>query len=132
MKTKYKELLEEARKARKKAYSPYSKLKVGAAVLTDKGNIYTGVNAENASFGLTNCAERTAIYNALSCGEKKFKAVAVFSDKPGIAPCGACRQVIYEFGSDIDVIFRKNSKNYTVKKISELLPDAFRFGRKKR
>lgn len=122
----YKKLLEAAKKVRKNSYSPYSKFAVGAAVLTDKGKVFTGCNVENASYGLTNCAERTAIFKAVSEGHKKFKAIAIVLDAPDYgAPCGACRQVIYEFGSDIDVIMGTVSGKYKIMKISELIPLAF-------
>jgi len=109
----------------KYSYAPYSKVTVGAALLTQSGKVYTGVNVENASFGATNCAERTAIFKAVSEGEHKFKAIAVASnlDKP-ISPCGICRQVMVEFGTDIDVILG-DAQNYEVYKITALLPVGF-------
>src|SRR6476469_2620646 len=89
-----------ARGAAKLSYAPYSKFRVGTAVLADSGKIYTGCNVENASYGLCNCAERTAIFTAASAGERKLKAVVVFTPTPTpTMPCGACRQVINEFGS---------------------------------
>lgn len=122
----YKDLMNAAAAARSFSYSPYSKFAVGAAVLTDDGKIFTGCNVENASYGLTNCAERTAIFKAVSEGYKKFKAIAIVLDAPNYgAPCGACRQVIYEFGSNIDVIMGTVSGKYEIKKISELIPLAF-------
>ena len=94
-----KKLIEAARQAREKAYAPYSRFKVGAAVLTSDGKIYTGCNIENASYGMSNCAERTAIFKAVSEGETKLEALAVIGDtNTPISPCGACRQVIAEFG----------------------------------
>jgi cytidine deaminase len=126
MDKKYQELLDAAKNARKNSYSPYSKFPVGAAVLTEDGKIFTGCNVENASYGLTNCAERTAIFKAVSEGYKKFKAIAIVLDAPDYgAPCGACRQVIYEFGPNIDVIMGTVSGKSEVKKISELIPLAF-------
>jgi len=123
---KIKELIGAASAARKNSYSPYSEFAVGAALLTDDGKIFSGCNVENASYGLTNCAERTAIFKAVSEGYKKFKAIAIVLDAPDYgAPCGACRQVIYEFGKDIDVIMATVSGKYEIKKISELLPLAF-------
>lgn len=122
----YKKLIIAARKAMKNSYSPYSKFRVGAAVLTNKGNIYAGTNVENISYGLTICAERAAICNAVSNGEKKFKAVAVISDSAEcIPPCGACRQIINEFGRDIDIIMSSFSGKIKVVKIAELIPAAF-------
>ena len=91
-------LLEESKLAREYAYAPYSKFKVGAALLTADGTIYRGCNVENASYGLTNCAERTAFFKAVSSGEKDFVALAIIGDtEQPITPCGACRQVMVEF-----------------------------------
>ena len=98
-----KELLEEAKKARKRAYTPYSGFQVGAALLTEEGRIYHGCNIENAAYGPTNCAERTAFFKAVSEGERNFVAIAIVGGKQGeegmetCAPCGVCRQVMMEF-----------------------------------
>ena len=121
----YRALLDLAIEATHKAYAPYSKVHVGAALLGKSGAVYTGVNVENASFGATNCAERTAIFKAVSEGELTFTAIAVASnlDHP-ISPCGICRQVIVEFGVDIDVILG-DEKHFNVYKASELLPVGF-------
>ncbi|HAJ32801.1 MAG TPA: cytidine deaminase [Candidatus Atribacteria bacterium] len=126
MKKEYKKLIKEAEKARKKAYTPYSKFKVGAAVLGVDGKIFTGCNIENASFGLTVCAERVAIFKAISEGSTKFEAIAVIgdTDKP-CSSCGACRQVISEFGEDIPLIMANLKGDVKIKKIKELLPEAF-------
>ncbi len=126
MKEEYKKLVKEAEKARKKAYTPYSKFKVGAAVLSVDGKIFSGCNIENASFGLAVCAERVAIFKAISEGSTKFKAIAVIgdTDKP-CSPCGACRQVISEFGEDIPLIMANLKGDVKIKKIEELLPEAF-------
>ena len=122
----YIRLIDSATKVRNNAYAPYSKFLAGSAVLAESGVIYTGCNVENASYGLTNCAERTAIFKAISAGEKKIKAIAIVSDVPDFdAPCGACRQVIYEFGKDTDVIMANLSGKYKIEKISRLLPYAF-------
>jgi len=122
----YQKLIRIARQARKNAYAPYSRFKVGAAVLTEGGKIYSGCNVENASYGLTNCAERTAIFRAVADGQKKIKAIAIVLEAPDFgAPCGACRQVIYEFGSSAEVIMATVAGKFKIKKISELLPDAF-------
>lgn len=112
--------------AREKTYSPYSHFCVGAALLCEDGTIYEGCNIENASYGLTNCAERTAIFKAVSEGQTKFKALAVVADTEGpCAPCGACRQVISEF--EIPRIIMANLRgDYTVVELEGLLP--FRFG----
>jgi len=117
-------LYDEARKASKNTYSPYSKFPVGAAVLTKNGNVFYGTNIENASYGLTICAERSAICNAVSNGVKDIISIAIYSKKRGISPCGACRQFILEFGGGIDVIFRNNNR-LVIKKIKDLVPDGF-------
>src|SRR5579863_3129075 len=102
-------LLKAARKAMKNAYAPYSKFKVGAAVLTTKGDVFLGCNVENASYGVTNCAERTAIFSAVAQSGPgiEIEAIAIANDHNApCAPCGACRQVIYEFGPRATVFFR--------------------------
>jgi len=123
---KYKKLIGEAEQARKKAYTPYSKFKVGAAILTSEGRIFSGCNIENASFGLTICAERVAVFKAISEGFKKFEAIAIIADtiRP-CYPCGACRQVILEFGEDITLIMANLKGDIKINKIKELLPEAF-------
>lgn len=120
-------LIEAALSSRKKAYAPYSKFKVGAALLTSSGQIYIGANVENASYGLSLCAERVAIAKAVSEGEKKFNALAlIYEGKDYPVPCGACRQFIYEFGDKINIIMAKSKDKYIIKNIRELLPKAFR------
>ena len=123
----YKRLSKIAIDARENAYVPYSKFKVGAAVLTADGSIYTGCNIENASYGATNCAERTAIFKAISEGHKKIKAIAIVGDmSTNTYPCGICRQVIAEFATkDIRIILVKNEENYIIKTMDEILPCAF-------
>jgi cytidine deaminase len=124
-------LLKAARDAAKRAYAPYSNFKVGAAVLTKKGSLITGCNVENASYGLTICAERSAIFSAVNKeGVKmRIRAIAVISDNNSpCPPCGACRQVILEFGQDAIVIFH-GKKGLEEMRISELLPEGF-IGRK--
>ncbi|MDO4204656.1 MAG: cytidine deaminase [Selenomonadaceae bacterium] len=119
------ELIEVARQYRENAYTPYSHFKVGAAVLTASGKVYGGCNIENSSYGLTNCAERTAIFKAVSEGEREFAALAVIADTDGpCSPCGACRQVIADFR--IPRIIMANLRG-EVKEVtlSELLPFAF-------
>ena len=120
-------LLDAAREVILHAYAPYSGVKVGAAVLTARGRVFSGVNVENASYGLTLCAERAAIAAAVA-GEgsgMRLKALAVASDRPGpLAPCGACRQVINEFGPEALVIF-PGEEGLVETPISELLPYAF-------
>jgi cytidine deaminase len=126
VKEEYKKLIKEAKKARKRAYTPYSKFKVGAAVLCVDGKIFTGCNIENASFGLTVCAERIAIFKAISEGSTKIEAIAVIGDTDkSCSPCGACRQVISEFGEDIPLIMANLKGDVKIKKIKELLPEAF-------
>jgi cytidine deaminase len=115
-----------ARSAAAKSYSPYSSFPVGAAVLGGTGKVYSGCNVENASFGLCNCAERTAIFTAVTAGEKTIKAVAVYTPTPlPTAPCGACRQVINEFGPEATVVSVCDSKNRIETSLSALLPGAF-------
>src|SRR5690554_4964232 len=122
-----KKLIEMAMDVKKNSYSPYSKFSVGAALLTDSGKVYTGVNVENVSFGATNCAERTAVFKAVSEGELKIKAVAVCGDSESITlPCGICRQVILEFGDkDTKIICANKKGDYKVFTLEELLPYAF-------
>jgi cytidine deaminase len=115
-----------ARVASSRAYAPYSHFPVGAAVLGGTGRIYAGCNVENASYGLSNCAERTAIFSAIAAGEKTIRAVAVYTPTPlPTAPCGACRQVIHEFGPDALVISICDAKNRIETRMSALLPAAF-------
>jgi len=113
-----------------KAYVPYSEFSVGAALLTDEGNIYTGCNIENASYGLSNCAERTAIFKAVSEGELNLSYLVVTGDTEGpISPCGACRQVISEFANPNMPVLLTNQKGSEYETtISELLPGAFQSG----
>lgn len=119
------DLIEIARKARGKAYAPYSKFKVGAAVLAASGEVYSGCNIENAAYGLCNCAERTAIFNAVSAGESTFAQIAVIADTPHpTAPCGACRQVIAEFGIPKIIMANLRGDTKTVT-LEELLPFSF-------
>jgi cytidine deaminase len=121
-------LLSAARKAMKLAYAPYSQFKVGAALLTSKGEVFTGCNVENASYGMSNCAERTAIFAAIAKSGPglSIRAIAVVNDQ-GVpcSPCGACRQVIYEFGPEA-MIFFQSSKGWKESHITELLPEGFR------
>jgi cytidine deaminase len=124
----YNNLLHKAKEASKQAYAPYSDFPVGACVLTKDGNTYTGCNVENASYGLTVCAERNAIANAILNGEKEFLAVAIYSPKiQNCLPCGACRQVIFEFqkNKEIEIVTEINGK-CKVSKINALLPEGFK------
>ena len=118
------ELVEQAIKARERAYAPYSNFKVGAALLTASGKFFTGCNVENASYGLTVCAERVAIFNAVSEGEKEIQALAAVSE-PGASMCGACRQVLSEFGEEIPVYLADVTGKYRMVSIKDLLPGAF-------
>jgi len=122
-------LLTAARKALQRAYARYSNFRVGAAVLTEQGEIFQGCNVENASYGLTICAERAAVFTAVqeTKGPKlAIRAVAVVNgDELPCSPCGACRQVIFEFGENAIVIF-KNQRGYVQQKITDLLPESFR------
>src|SRR3569832_1793755 len=114
-----------ARAAAKKSYTPYSKFRVGSAILAGSGKIYAGSNVENASFGLCNCAERTAIFTAATAGERKIRAVVVYTPTPTpTMPCGACRQVINEFGADAAVISICNSAIRIETALPQLLPGA--------
>lgn len=121
-------LLQMAREALKSAYAPYSRFRVGAAVLTEKDNIFSGCNVENASYGLTICAERAAICSAVANeggNNMKIRAICVLNDQDSTcSPCGACRQVIYEFGPNAIVIFRGHEGLVTAQ-ATELLPDGF-------
>lgn len=118
-------LMDCAIKARENAYSPYSHFAVGAALLCEDGTLFEGCNIENASYGLTNCAERTAIFKAVSEGHIKFKALAVVADTEGpCAPCGACRQVMAEFKIPL-IIMGNLMGNIKIVTIEELLPFSF-------
>ncbi len=122
----YRELLIKAEEAMKNSYSPYSGFRVGAALITAGGEVFTGVNVESATYGATICAERTAVVKAVSEGYRDFVAIAVSSDAPeGSLPCGICRQFIAEFGKDIMVITGKSDGEIKVNTIAELLPFAF-------
>ncbi len=127
----YKELFISAEKAMNNSYSPYSNFSIGAALLTKNGEKFLGANIENASYGLTVCAERSAIFSAISQGQKNFKALAVISNGKVYSPCGACRQVLFEiykaFGHDFKVFFTSKDKTQVfVYFVSELLPNAFK------
>ncbi len=115
-----------ARQAAKVSYSPYSKFRVGAAVLAGSGKVYPGTNVENASYGLCNCAERTAIFSAIAAGERTVRAVAVYTPtRRATSPCGACRQVINEFGPAALVISVCDGAERIETTLDKLLPDAF-------
>ncbi|MEW4617553.1 cytidine deaminase [Streptococcus sp. AM28-20] len=121
------ELIDLAVKTSENAYVPYSHFPIGAVLVTDDGKIYTGVNIENASFGLTNCGERTAIFKAVSEGERSFKELIIYgqTEKP-VSPCGACRQVMAEFFEpDLPVTLVAKDKSTVVMTVKELLPYSF-------
>ena len=123
------QLIEAARAMLDRAYAPYSKFHVGAAILTEAGNVYTGCNVENASYGVTNCAERTAIFSAVAAEgpAMKLRAVVVLNSATmPCSPCGACRQVIYEFGPRATVIYQGNG-SLSEATAEQLLPAGFHF-----
>jgi cytidine deaminase len=119
-------LVAAAGEALERAYAPYSGFQVGAALLTDDGSRFTGANVENASYGLSMCAERTAVFHAVAQGVRRLRAVAVVAsnDEP-TWPCGACRQVLYEFGPDLVVISEGKGGRREERSLAELLPEAF-------
>ena len=128
-----KELIKAAMEARKMAYAPYSHYMVGAALLTKENKIYTGCNIENAAYGPSNCAERTAFFKAVSEGEREFTAIAIVGgseqDTEGqyAAPCGVCRQVMAEFcrPKEFQIVIARSQEDYYVRTLEELLPDGF-------
>ena len=123
---KYLKLLEHSHKAKENAYSPYSSFKIGATILTKDGKMIDGCNVENAAYGSTMCAERTAIFKAVSMGYKPgdFEAIAIASSGDNFSPCGSCRQVINEFGEDIDLIFEWDGE-VVVESLKGILPYNF-------
>ena len=118
------ELITCAMTARERAYAPYSHFKVGAALIGKSGRVYTGCNVENAAYGPSICAERTAVVKAVSDGEREFEAIAVVTEN-GISPCGTCRQVMMEFAPDMTVIIADIQGNARVTVVHDLLPDSF-------
>jgi cytidine deaminase len=120
------ELLRKAQEAKADAYAPYSRFRVGAALLGKSGRVYTGANVENASYSVTCCAERVALFKAVTKGEREFDAVAITSDSESLTwPCGVCRQALAEFGLDMDVIGSNNALDNNTVKLKALLPEAF-------
>ena len=121
------ELIQKAKEAKEQAYAPYSGFHVGAALLCKDGTIFTGCNIENSAYGPTNCAERTAIFKAVSEGFREFEAIAIISDsKQPTAPCGVCRQVMAEFCSpEFPILFVVGDGKYTEHTLGEILPNAF-------
>ena len=120
-------LIREARKAMERAYAPYSNYNVGVVLLCTDGTVFKGCNIENASYGLTNCAERTALFSAIAAGKKEFEAMAIVaSGRPAPFPCGACRQVLSEFcGPDFLVHVAVSSEDHETLSLGELLPHGF-------
>jgi cytidine deaminase len=120
------ELYKLAIKALQYSYSPYSKFRVGAALLTTSGKVYTGCNIENSSYSLTICAERTALFKAISEGETTFSKIIIVSDSDDfITPCGACRQVLSDLAGDIEIILTNSNGEMQGKRMRDLLPFAF-------
>lgn len=120
-----KALINAALIAQKRAYVPYSNFKVGAAILTEGDEIFTGCNIENVSYTPTICAERTAIFKAVSEGKREIKAIAVVGDSNYTYPCGVCRQVLREFGKNAIIIVANSEEDYRKYKLEELLPHSF-------
>ncbi|MDD4565821.1 MAG: cytidine deaminase [Eubacteriales bacterium] len=122
----YRELYKTAQQIIQNAYAPYSNFKVGAALLTKSGEVFTGVNVENSAYGATICAEQTALVKAASEGYREFDAIAVASSGGEVSPCGICRQFLFEFGDDIKVITGEDEDHIKVTQIKDLLPNGFR------
>ena len=118
-------LLQAAREAMKTAYAPYSGFRVGACLQAEDGTLYTGCNVENASFGLTNCGERTAVFKAISEGKRRFSAIAIAADQHAPWPCGACRQVLSEFAPDLRVLITWDDGQVAESTLKDLLPHSF-------
>ena len=120
-------LIKLAQKAAQNAYAPYSNFKVGAALLCKSGNVYTGCNVENSSYGASNCAERTAVFKAVSEGERDFVKIAIVSEKDGLTfPCGICRQVLSEFMPNGSIVLFSEEKGIKEFALNELLPYGFK------
>lgn len=118
------ELIVSATAARERAYAPYSQFKVGAALLGKSGRVYNGCNVENAAYGPSMCAERTAIFKAVSEGEREFEMIAVVTEN-GVSPCGTCRQVMMEFTPDMTIVIADTQGNVRLTTVRDLLPDGF-------
>jgi cytidine deaminase len=120
-------LVNAARLASRRAYAPYSRFPVGAALLTKSGKVFTGCNVENASYGLTICAERSVIFSAIAAGERKFEQMAVFTPtRTFTGPCGACRQVMAEFAPDLKIVLVNRASRTRRYSLRELLPARFK------
>ena len=120
-----KELIKEALKAKEMAYVPYSNFHVGAALLTEDGELFTGCNIEIASYSPTICAERTAVFKAISQGHRNIKEIVIVGDSDFTYPCGVCRQVLREFGKDATIYVANSQEDYCEYKLEELLPNSF-------
>jgi cytidine deaminase len=119
------QLIDAGKAVRERAYAPYSNFAVGAALVTESGKVFTGCNVENISFGLTNCAERSALFAAVSAGERKFSKIVIVSDSgEPVSPCGACRQALAEFNESLDVVSVNLAGRIFLAKLDELLPRA--------
>jgi cytidine deaminase len=118
------QLIADATAARERAYAPYSQFKVGAVLLGKSGRLYTGCNVENAAYGPSMCAERTAIFKAVSEGEREFETIAVVTEN-GVSPCGTCRQVMIEFAPDMTIVIADTQGNIRLTTVRDLLPDGF-------
>lgn len=126
MTARQKKLVQQAKRARTRAFAPFSKFKVGAALETARGRMVTGCNIENASYGLTLCAERVAIFKAVSEGERRFRRLAVVAATDRLTPpCGACRQIIWEFCGDVEIILANLKGKTSVRRMRALLPEPF-------
>jgi cytidine deaminase len=125
----WKQLIDSALAARNRAYAPYSKFHVGAALMADDGEIVIGCNVENASYGMTICAERAAVFTAVAAGQRRFRAIAI-ATSGGLAPCGACRQVLAEFGDELLILLvdSEGTKPTIELSLSQLLPGTFTIG----
>lgn len=120
------ELVEAARIAAGRAYAPYSRFRVGAALLTKSGKVFAGCNVENASYGLTICAERNAIFSAIAAGEREFERMVIYTPTKSLTgPCGACRQVMVEFAPNLKVVLVNGSGRTRTYRLSKLLPERF-------
>ena len=120
------QLIQRAKEAKKQAYAPYSKFHVGAALTTEDGQIFSGCNVENASYGMTICAERTAIFTAVCHGSRRFDKIVIVSDAEApVMPCGACRTVLFEFSPDMEVVAVGSSGKIERMKLSKIYPKGF-------